>query len=253
MEIRPDGGVYDYTARYTAGATEFIVPAPSSPTAVADECARVAVAAHEALGLRDLSRSDLIVDADGTVWFLEVNVAPGMTETSLVPLSIEAAGLDLGEVLAGLVRAASTRDARQPAGALSPRAPGPAVSEATYTAIIGRAKLAFRLLGQRIDIDGAEHIPRTGGALLALNHIGYVDFVYGGFPADKVGRRVRFMAKRELFDHRVTGPLMRACRHIPVDRADGESLVPCGPAGPGERRARRHLSRGHHLSRMEVK
>jgi 1-acyl-sn-glycerol-3-phosphate acyltransferase len=97
------------------------------------------------------------------------------------------------------------------------------VSEATYTAIIRSAKVAFRLLGQRIDITGAEHIPRTGGALLAVNHIGYVDFVYAGFPADRVGRRVRFMAKRELFDHRITGPIMRACRHIPVDRADGEA------------------------------
>ena len=55
---------------------------PSCPTSVLAECARVAVAAHEALGLRDLSRSDLIVDDDGTVWFLEVNVAPGFTETS---------------------------------------------------------------------------------------------------------------------------------------------------------------------------
>ena len=74
------------------------------------ECARVAVAAHEALGLRDLSRSDLIVGDDGTVWFLEVNVAPGFTETSLVPLSVEAAGLDLGEVLA--VAGAGRRRAR---------------------------------------------------------------------------------------------------------------------------------------------
>ena len=98
--IRPDGGVYDYTARYTAGSTEFDVPADLSP-ALAEECARVAVAAHQALGLRDLSRSDLIVDADGTVWFLEVNVAPGFTETSTVPLSVQAAGLDLGEVVAG--------------------------------------------------------------------------------------------------------------------------------------------------------
>jgi len=106
--IRPDGGVYDYTARYTAGSTEFDVPARLSP-ALAEECARVALAAHTALGLRDLSRSDLIVDADGTVWFLEVNVAPGFTETSTVPLSVQAAGLDLGEVVASLVRAAVDR------------------------------------------------------------------------------------------------------------------------------------------------
>jgi D-alanine-D-alanine ligase len=111
VSIKADGGIYDYTARYTAGSTEFTVPA-ELPDAVLAECARVAVAAHEALGLRELSRSDLIVGDDGTVWFLEVNVAPGFTETSLVPLSVEAAGLDLGAVLAALVRAASARDAR---------------------------------------------------------------------------------------------------------------------------------------------
>jgi D-alanine-D-alanine ligase len=113
VAIRPDGDLYDYTARYTAGSTEFTVPA-ALPDAVLAECARVAVLAHAVLGLRELSRSDLIVGDDGTVTFLEVNVAPGFTETSLVPLSVEAAGLELGEVLASLVRAASARDARTP-------------------------------------------------------------------------------------------------------------------------------------------
>ncbi len=111
VSIEPDGGVYDYTARYTAGSTEFVVPA-KLPDEVAAECARVAVTAHEVLGLRDLSRSDLIVDADGTVWFLEVNVAPGLTETSTVPLSVQAAGLDLGGLVADLVRAAIARAGR---------------------------------------------------------------------------------------------------------------------------------------------
>ena len=117
VSIEPDGGVYDYTARYTAGSTRFEVPAALSPELGA-ECARVAVAAHEALGLRDLSRSDLIIDAEGVVWFLEVNVAPGLTETSTVPLSVDAAGLDLGELAVDLVRAArlrSTADASGPA------------------------------------------------------------------------------------------------------------------------------------------
>lgn len=108
VSIRPDGGVYDYTARYTAGSTEFEVPA-KLPDALAAECARVAVAAHEALGLRDLSRSDLMIDAEGTVWFLEVNVAPGLTETSTVPLSVQAAGLDLGELVETLIHAAVAR------------------------------------------------------------------------------------------------------------------------------------------------
>jgi D-alanine-D-alanine ligase len=108
VEIRPDGGVYDYTARYTAGATEFVVPA-AIDDALAAECGRVAETAHTALGLRDLSRSDLIVDGDANVWFLEVNVAPGMTETSLVPLSVDAAGLDLGKVFAELCALATRR------------------------------------------------------------------------------------------------------------------------------------------------
>lgn len=110
VAIKPDGGVYDYTARYTAGSTEFVVPAPLDPE-LTEEVARVALLAHQALGLRDVSRSDLIVDGEGRVWFLEVNVAPGFTETSTVPLSISAAGLDLGKVCASLVQAAVARSA----------------------------------------------------------------------------------------------------------------------------------------------
>lgn len=105
VEIRPDSGVYDFASRYTAGTTEFFVPARLSDE-VAAECARVAVLAHEQLGLRHLSRADLIVEPDGQVTFLEVNVAPGCTETSLLPQAVEAAGLDLGMVFADLVEAA---------------------------------------------------------------------------------------------------------------------------------------------------
>jgi D-alanine-D-alanine ligase len=108
VEIRPDGGVYDYSARYTAGATEFVVPARLAPE-VAARCAQTAVTAHRALGLRDLSRSDLIVDASGGVWFLEVNLAPGMTETSSVPLAVVASGDTLTGVCAALVRRAAAR------------------------------------------------------------------------------------------------------------------------------------------------
>ena len=106
--IVPDGGFYDYSARYTAGSTEFSVPA-ALDDAVAAEVARVAIAAHRALGLRHLSRSDLIVDDAGDVHFLEVNVAPGLTETSTVPLAVQAAGLDLGRVVADLVAVAVPR------------------------------------------------------------------------------------------------------------------------------------------------
>lgn len=99
------------------------------------------------------------------------------------------------------------------------------MSEVLYTAIIASAKLGMRALGQPIDVTGLEHLPRTGPALLALNHVSYVDFVYGGVAPERIGRRVRFMAKRELFDHRVSGPIMRACRHIAVDRAEGEASL----------------------------
>ena len=108
VEIVPDGGLYDYSARYTAGTTQFYVPARLD-TAVAAAAAEAALTVHRTLGLRDWSRSDLIVGADGTVNFLEVNVAPGMTETSLVPQALSAAGIDMGAQMAALVDRAIAR------------------------------------------------------------------------------------------------------------------------------------------------
>ncbi|MFF5262526.1 D-alanine--D-alanine ligase [Actinomadura viridis] len=104
VEIVAAGGRYDYTARYDAGDTEFVVPARLTPEA-AERATLAAVTAHRALGLRDLSRTDLIVDPAGEVHFLEVNVAPGMTETSLFPLAVSAADLDLGTVCRDLLLA----------------------------------------------------------------------------------------------------------------------------------------------------
>lgn len=108
VEIIPDSGFYDYEARYTAGATQFVVPARLDH-GVPAACAEAAVTAHRALRLRDLSRSDLVVDEAGVPWFLEVNVAPGMTETSLVPLAAEAAGIELGVLCRDLLAAAAAR------------------------------------------------------------------------------------------------------------------------------------------------
>ncbi|MBG0826964.1 D-alanine--D-alanine ligase [Planomonospora sp. ID67723] len=110
VEIVPDDGVYDYAARYTAGRTEFFAPARLSGEAAA-ACAEMAVTAHTALGLCDISRTDLIVDADGLPHFLEVNVAPGMTETSLLPMAAEAAGEDLGSLCRVLLEQAVARGA----------------------------------------------------------------------------------------------------------------------------------------------
>lgn len=108
VEIVPNSGVYDYAARYTAGVTTWHTPARLKPD-VADQVAEVALAAHRALGLRDLSRVDLIVTPEGECTVLEVNVAPGMTETSLLPMAVQAAGLDFGQVLATLVQRAAAR------------------------------------------------------------------------------------------------------------------------------------------------
>jgi D-alanine-D-alanine ligase len=108
VEIVPRNGVYDYAARYTAGLTTWHSPARLDAE-VAAEVARTALAAHTALGLRDLSRVDLIVDPQGRPHVLEVNVSPGMTETSLLPLAVQAAGLDFGKLLATMVARASAR------------------------------------------------------------------------------------------------------------------------------------------------
>ena len=91
----------------------------------------------------------------------------------------------------------------------------------TYPPIIVTAKTLFRAWGQRFQLTGTEHVPREGGVLLAYNHISYVDFIYGGLAANPSGRMVRFMSKRELFDHRWVGPLMRSLHHIEVDRGEG--------------------------------
>lgn len=107
VEIQPRSGIYDYAARYTAGETEFFVPARISQEQ-AQECAQAAVTAHTALGLRDWSRIDFMVNDDDVV-FLEANVAPGMTETSLFPQAAAAADMTLGAVAAALVAISSSR------------------------------------------------------------------------------------------------------------------------------------------------
>ncbi|WP_248838994.1 D-alanine--D-alanine ligase [Frankia sp. AgKG'84/4] len=106
--IAPHGGAYDYAARYTAGGATFTTPADLAP-AVSDVAGQVALTAHRLLGLRDLSRTDMIVDGDGVVWYLETNVAPGQTATSTWPLGLAATGRDLGVVYRDLAAAAAHR------------------------------------------------------------------------------------------------------------------------------------------------
>ncbi|KZS53376.1 acyltransferase [Mycobacterium kansasii] len=95
--------------------------------------------------------------------------------------------------------------------------------EPVYGTIIQLARLTWRIQGLRITVTGVENVPASGGAVIAINHTGYLDFTFAGLPAYQqgLGRKVRFMAKHEVFEHKVTGPIMRRLRHIPVDRQEG--------------------------------
>ncbi|WP_435771930.1 lysophospholipid acyltransferase family protein [Nocardioides sp. SYSU DS0651] len=91
----------------------------------------------------------------------------------------------------------------------------------TYPPVIVTAKVLFKVLGQRFQLSGTENVPRKGGALLAINHTGYVDFIYAGLGAHPSKRLVRFMIKREMMDKPGVGHLLRSFHHIRVDRASG--------------------------------
>jgi D-alanine-D-alanine ligase len=108
VEVVPKGGFYDYTARYTPGAATFHCPARLDDSALA-ALEETALAAHRLLGLRDVSRMDAVVDAEGRTQILEVNVSPGLTETSLLPIAAEAEGMKVGDLFAALVDRAIAR------------------------------------------------------------------------------------------------------------------------------------------------
>ena len=95
--------------------------------------------------------------------------------------------------------------------------------EPVYGTAIQLARVIWRVQGLKFTVTGVENLPRTGGAVVAINHTSYFDFTFAGLPAyrQKLGRKVRFMAKQEVFDHNITGPIMRSLRHIPVDRSSG--------------------------------
>jgi 1-acyl-sn-glycerol-3-phosphate acyltransferase len=95
------------------------------------------------------------------------------------------------------------------------------MSDLVYPPVIALARTWFRAVGLKITLTGAEHVPTSGGAVLVSNHISYVDFIFCGFGALPSRRLVRFMAKKSVFDHRLSGPLMRGMHHIPVDRDAG--------------------------------
>jgi 1-acyl-sn-glycerol-3-phosphate acyltransferase len=90
-----------------------------------------------------------------------------------------------------------------------------------YPPVIASAKMAFAAMGLRLDLQGGEHVPTVGGAVLASNHVSHVDFIFAGLGARPSRRLVRFMAKESIFTNRVAGPLMRGMHHICVDRSAG--------------------------------
>jgi 1-acyl-sn-glycerol-3-phosphate acyltransferase len=95
--------------------------------------------------------------------------------------------------------------------------------ELVYPPVILGCKTLFRVLDMRLDLRGTEHIPASGGAVLACTHVSYLDFIFCGLAGLPAGRKTRFMAKQQIFANRIAGPLMRGMHHIPVDRAAGQA------------------------------
>ena len=93
--------------------------------------------------------------------------------------------------------------------------------ELLYTPVIWVARALFAAEGLKFTLTGAQNIPTSGGAVLMVNHLSYFDFAYAGLAAVPSKRLVRFMAKDDVFRHRISGPLMRGMHHIPVDRTAG--------------------------------
>lgn len=98
------------------------------------------------------------------------------------------------------------------------------MTDRVYPVVIAACKVAFRLLGLKIRMSGLENVPASGGVVLAANHIGYTDFIFAGLAPWTAKRRLtRFMAKDVVFEHKISGPLMRGMHHIPVDREAGSA------------------------------
>lgn len=105
IEIEPLDGFYDYERKYTPGKTLYHIPARISGD-TADEAARMVVSIHKALGCRGVTRSEVIVDASGLPWFIELNTIPGMTETSLLPKAAKAYGLSFDDLTMTILKEA---------------------------------------------------------------------------------------------------------------------------------------------------
>ena len=92
------------------------------------------------------------------------------------------------------------------------------MGDPVYRVVVGAARAMLKTMDWDVIVDGADHIPSSGAAVIATNHISYLDFVFSGYAARDQKRLVRFLAKKEIFDKGGVGWLMRKMRHIPVDR-----------------------------------
>ena len=97
IEIVPKDRVYDYKAKYSDPDTKYLVPAPIDDE-VSDNARSLAKRAHISLGCKSFSRTDMMMDASGHIFVLEVNTIPGMTERSLLPKAAEASGINFGQL-----------------------------------------------------------------------------------------------------------------------------------------------------------
>jgi len=95
----------------------------------------------------------------------------------------------------------------------------------SYPIVIAAAKTWFKLGDIDIRMTGMENIPEKGGVLLAVNHLSFVDYLMAGYPGVERGRLTRFMAKKEVFDHAIGGPVMRSFHHIAIDRGAGQTGI----------------------------
>ncbi|GAA1224816.1 lysophospholipid acyltransferase family protein [Rhodoglobus aureus] len=97
-------------------------------------------------------------------------------------------------------------------------------NEPIYTAAIGAGRAMFGALRVRRTVLGAQNLPDAGGAVIAMTHFGYLEFALVEWATWLHNhRRIRFMAKKSVFDKQVVGSLMRNMKHIPVDMKAGAS------------------------------
>jgi 1-acyl-sn-glycerol-3-phosphate acyltransferase len=112
--------------------------------------------------------------------------------------------------------------------ASSPVPPAPRTS-LSYHVLARLAMTPIWLQRWRLDVEGLEHVPRSGGAVMVLNHSSFVDFFTAArLPFLRLGRPVRILAKASLFRSRLIGPFMRAAGHIPVERGAGRGALTAG-------------------------